>query len=367
VCPWTPCKGALSLSEHMKSAVERLRSSVIAACTKRRPEPCYAGSHLVRPLDSKLEDALWLAAAERESSAVILLDLKKNAVAVNSAGGLAYASAAQAREIGVDEMILLGRRKPHAMPPSFLNERYAKTASDTMCFAASIQDPDGVARAVHGVSRFVGLRDIVGRASSAEAAMVGQARNVLHWHRSHTFCGACGSRSEPKKGGWKRLCPSCGTQHFPRTDPVVISAVLSADGTRCLVGRQALWPKGRFSCLAGFLDPGETLEEGVRREVREESGVLVGDVIYHSSQPWPNGPSPQLMLGAVAIAHTEALIIDTSELESARWVELAEVREALRAAAARPPATDGELLMPQPLALAHQLLTTCTELEGGGS
>jgi NAD+ diphosphatase len=126
-----------------------------------------------------------------------------------------------------------------------------------------------------------------------------------------------------------------------------------------------LWPKGRFSCLAGFLDPGETLEEGVRREVREESGVLVGDVIYHSSQPWPNGPSPQLMLGAVAIAHTEALIIDTSELESARWVELAEVREALRAAAARPPAIDGELLMPQPLALAHQLLTTCTELSRG--
>jgi len=350
----------------MRSA--SLRATVLAAINSHgsRSPAYYAGAPLLRPIDSKLDDVEWAKSAERES-AVILLDLNANAVGVDSSGHLAFASMAQAQSAGAGDTVLLGRRKAAAMPPSFLNPRYAKVASDAMVFATTIAEPSHATSVVPSIADFVGLRELVVCASAAEAAMVGQARNVLHWHRSHQHCGRCGSKTWLLKGGWKRQCTSCNAQLFPRTDPVVIAAVLSADGQRCLVGRQATWPEGRFSCLAGFMDPGETLEDAVRREVREESGVVVGDVLYHSSQPWPNGPSPQLMLGAIAIAETEALVVDVSELESARWLELQAVRVALRAAADQQSWESGRappegILMPPPLAIAHTLLTTCTNL-----
>ena len=162
---------------------------------------------------------------------------------------------------------------------------------------------------------------------------------------------------------------------FPRTDPVVIAAVLSPDGQRVLIGRQKAWPKGRFSCLAGFCDPGETLEEAVRREVHEEAGVVVGeDVFYHSSQPWPNGPAGQLMLGFVAVAESTQLSVDTEEIEAARWADIGEVAAALGGSEAQAGAggvgagvgTAAEqgwgLMLPTRVAIAHSLLLSACDV-----
>ena len=349
----------------------RLLSAIRQACALAKP-PIYSGAKARRPLDAKLEDLSWVAKAKQES-AVLLIDLKKGAAGVTSAGSLAWVSHEQAAAMGGDEegTVLLGRREQDAMPPSFLNPRYAKTASNLWCFAASVKAPEAIS-GIGSLHDFVGLREIVGTATAAEAALAGQARNLLLWHKNHAYCGVCGGKSVNAKGGWKRVCTNCGAMHFPRTDPVIISAVLSPDGKRCLLGRQAKWPKGRYSCLAGFVDPGETLEEAVAREVREESGVAVasGGIVYHSSQPWPNGPGGQLMNGFLAIAENESLQVDTEELETAQWVEVERIREALAGSltqqggggtGAGVGSTDGGLMLPQPSAIAHALLSSACE------
>ena len=361
-----------------------LRLALKAACGAR-PAAAYAGAPTIRPLDAKLEDHDWVSATESES-AFMLIDMKKNAVAVTAAGSIAWASPAQATACGGDSRVLLGRRTPNAMAPSFLSPRYSQVAANQYCYGAAVDGPDAAALP-SATAGFVGLREVMANgASTAEAAMIGQARNLLLWHRQHQFCGGCGSPTMSAKGGWKRVCASCNALAFPRTDPVVIAAVLSSDGERVLVGRQKAWPQGRFSCLAGFCDPGETLEEAVRREVKEEAGIVVGDdVYYHSSQPWPNGPGGQLMCGFLAIAESEQLRVDTAELEMARWASIAEVATALSPEAAwstgagpGDSSTDGEraavhdgamsaqgLLLPPPIAIAHSLLLAACELDCG--
>jgi NAD+ diphosphatase len=147
------------------------------------------------------------------------------------------------------------------------------------------------------------------------------AKALLHWHRVHGFCAACGARSDLSHGGWQRSCPACGAQHFPRTDPVVI--MLVTRGNSVLLGRSPGWPEGMYSLLAGFIEPGETLEAAVRREVKEESGIDCGAVGYLASQPWPFPAS--LMLGARAEALSEAITIDPDELEDALWVSREEM------------------------------------------
>jgi NADH pyrophosphatase NudC (nudix superfamily) len=328
----------------------------------------YAGAPTTRPLDARLEDVAWVEAV-RADSACLLIDLERNSAAVDAAGNLAWVSGAQAEAIG-DEAVLLGRRSRDAVPSSFLSPRFTQDAQDKHCFGVRTEAAVAT-EAIGSVAGFVSLRELVVGCSGVEASMAGQARNLIHWHRSHRFCGACGGATALGKGGWKRQCGSCGREHFPRTDPVVIAAVLSRDGQRCLLGKNAAWPARRFSCLAGFLDPGETVEEAVRREVREEAGVRVGEhVFYHSSQPWPNGPSPQLMLGAIAIAETDAICVDPAELEAARWVGMDELRAAL-ATDSTPPewlrqadaAAEPSLMLPPPLAIAHRLLTACATLD----
>jgi NAD+ diphosphatase len=129
---------------------------------------------------------------------------------------------------------------------------------------------------------------------------------------------------------WKRVCPSCGAEHFPRTDVVAITAVSSPDGQRCLLGRQKSWPPGLYSCLAGFLEPGESVAEGVAREVLEEARVRVTDVQLHSTQPWPCGPSPQLMMGCLSVAVSEDDVdVNKDELDDARWFARVDVLAAL--------------------------------------
>lgn len=184
--------------------------------------------------------------------------------------------------------------------------------------------------------------------SGEEAAIYGTARALIDWHNSHKFCSRCGTESELFRSGWGRKCPNCGTDHFPRTDPVVI--MLAEHEGSVLVGRQSRFPPGNYSALAGFLEPGESIEEAVRREIMEESGIPCGAVRYIASQPWPFGGS-QLMIACVAEALATDITLDTDELEDAMWVTRAE------AAAALAKAPDAKFNAPPPFAIANSLLT----------
>jgi NAD+ diphosphatase len=159
-----------------------------------------------------------------------------------------------------------------------------------------------------------------------ELGILATAKSLLDWHARHRFCANCGSPTTPAQAGFRRDCANCGAQHFPRTDPVVI--MLVSRGERCLLGRQSRFVPGMYSCLAGFLEPGETIEAAVRRETFEEAGVRVGAVRYCASQPWPFPSS--LMIGCMGEAESDDLTVDRDELEDARWFSRADVRLMLR-------------------------------------
>ena len=163
---------------------------------------------------------------------------------------------------------------------------------------------------------FMDLRATMVQLSARDAELAAMAKAVLSWHRSHAFCSACGAASVMRNAGWQRGCPACNAQHFPRTDPVVI--MLVTHGNQVLLGRSAAWPEGMYSLLAGFVEPGETIEAAVRREVAEETGIRVGEVRYLASQPWPFPAS--LMIGCAADAISSAIVIDPTELEAALWI-----------------------------------------------
>jgi NAD+ diphosphatase len=160
------------------------------------------------------------------------------------------------------------------------------------------------------------LRAVMAALTPREAELAATARALMEWHRIHGFCASCGAQSVAILSGWQRSCPDCGAQHFPRTDPVVI--MLITRDNRLLLGRNENWPEGMYSLLAGFIEPGETVEAAVRREVFEESGVRVGKVDYLTSQPWPFPAS--LMLGCRGEALTDEIVIDPKELQEALWV-----------------------------------------------
>ena len=166
-------------------------------------------------------------------------------------------------------------------------------------------------------TRFEDLRLVASLLDPKEAGLLGYARAMVSWRRRHCFCGNCGTKTRPEKGGHVLVCtnPDCRQDEFPRLDPAVI--VLVSDGERALLGRQASWPVGRYSTIAGFVEPGESLEDAVAREVLEETGVLVEAIEYHSSQPWPFPAS--LMLGFTAHALTHDVHLRDQELEDARW------------------------------------------------
>lgn len=170
---------------------------------------------------------------------------------------------------------------------------------------------------------FAELRAVMAQLSPRDAELAATARAVLNWHLSHRFCAACGAESEIAMGGWQRDCPACGTHHFPRTDPVVI--MLITRGNSVLMGRSPGWPEGMYSLLAGFVEPGETMEAAVRREVLEESGIAVGPVRYLASQPWPFPAS--LMLGCRGEATSSKIKIDPDEIEDAIWVTREEMAD----------------------------------------
>lgn len=192
------------------------------------------------------------------------------------------------------------------------------------------------------------MRRVMGGMPSPDLAIYGMARSVVDWHARHRFCAQCGGPTAVAKGGWQRNCGACKAEHFPRVDPVTIMLV-EHEG-QLLLGRQPRFPEGFYSALAGFVEPGETIEEAVAREVMEEAGVRVKNVDYVMSQPWPF-PS-QLMIGCHAVAEDDRLIVDRTELEDARWFTRDEVASAMAGQGAETPA----FIAPPPVAIAHHLL-----------
>src|SRR3984893_5947956 len=179
-----------------------------------------------------------------------------------------------------------------------------------------------------------------------QLSAIAMAKSMVGWHQRHGYCANCGTRSAMKEGGWKRECPSCKAEHFPRTDPVVIMMVTSGD--RALLGRQKQFLPGMYSCLAGFVEAAETIEDAVTREIFEESGIRVADVKYYMTQPWPYPSSP--MMGCSARAINEDIVVDRTELEEARWFDRDEL--ALMHKRKHP---DG-LFAAHPFAIAHHLI-----------
>ncbi len=222
---------------------------------------------------------------------------------------------------------------------------------ETAVFAVDLEGPaDPADGPLEGLGKFEDLRAVALRLPHTDAAIVATAKQMFEWRRRHPHCAVCGQATQAKDGGWKRQCPSCETEHFPRTDPVVI--MLPYHGERCMLGRQAAWPKGMFSALAGFLEPGESIEEACARELNEEAGLRTRKVRYHSTQPWPYPSS--LMIGLLAEVEDDEGTPDQTELSEVRWFTRDEARQLLA----------GEIEgvnAPSRLAIAMQLIKAWVE------
>jgi NAD+ diphosphatase len=213
-------------------------------------------------------------------------------------------------------------------------------------FACEIIDPN----ALGDLGFFEELRPAAARLERNVLPIIGTARALLEWHGRNRHCANCGAASRVVEAGWMRKCDACNAEHYPRVDPVCI--MLPTFGEKCLLGRQRGWPRGMHSALAGFIEPGEAIEEAVARETMEEAGLKVREVTLHSTQPWPFPHS--LMIGAIAEVENDSEKIDTDELESGRWFTREEARQLIAVKHA-------DAFCPPPFAIAHQLLKTWSE------
>jgi NAD+ diphosphatase len=275
-----------------------------------RPHLGYTASLIERAAERRME-AAQLAALESDASARVyvvggeLVVLNKGSEIHDPAFTLA-----QARTLGrTAELVFLG------------------LLGNAPRFALAL-DPAG-AEALKARDDFVvtDLRTIAVRAlvDADHLPPLAEGKALLNWHLRHRFCSNCGAATNVVEGGWRRDCPSCRTQHFPRTDPVAI--MLPIKGERCVLGRSHRFQAGMWSCLAGFIEPGEAIEDAVRRETREEAGIICGRVTYFRSQPWPFPTS--LMIGCHAEALSTEIVIDRTELDDCRWFDREEVASML--------------------------------------
>ena len=291
----------------------------------------YAGNPLDRASDRR-SDAAWVAerTADPDASAIVLWNGSPLVEREGRGARLVRLTAAAAAQIagGEERVLFLGLE--------------AQTALFALDLEGAADPSQGV---LMDLGQFEALRTLAPRLSPSDAAIAATAKAMFEWRRRHRFCSVCGEQSQVREAGWKRVCPSCSAEHFPRTDPVVI--MLPVRGDRCLLGRQAAWPAGMFSALAGFLEPGEAIEEACARELQEEAGLVAASVAYHSSQPWPFPTN--LMIGLIAEVEAGEARPDQTELEAVRWFTRAEAGALLR----------GELdgaFAPPPFAIAHSLI-----------
>ena len=290
----------------------------------------YAGSGLDRA-HGRRRDPEWLQARRADPGSGFLILWNGQALSLTGPdpAPALLAGAEAAALTGLGEWAFLGERGGQAL------------------FALDLpfaEDP-AAELGLEGSGRFADLRQTGPVMGREDAALVAYARALMLWHRRHRYCGLCGAATGVAEGGHQRRCTdaACAAVHFPRTDPAVIMLVTSGD--RALLGRQRDWPTGRHSTLAGFVEPGESLEEAVAREVMEEVGVRVTDIRYHSSQPWPFPAS--VMLGFWARALDERIAIDPGEIESAGWFTRAELRASPE---------DERLMLPRRDSIAYRLI-----------
>ena len=299
----------------------------------RDPHP-FAGNPLDRG-ERERRDEAWIAAAARAADSrwlpfrhlEVLLDDQPQP-------GLGWLDAGRVRAVAPDaQPMLLG------------------LSDGTAHFAADLSRHPAAADRIAGEMgwRFEDCRTAGGVLAGPDTGILAQARSQLDWHARHRFCSACGQSTVAQRGGQVRRCSACGAQHFPRTDPVVITVVADPATDRCLLGqsRGRLSRMRMYSALAGFVDQGEAIEEAVAREVMEEAGIRVRNVRYHSSQPWPFPSS--LMIGCLAEAASTAIHFDDEEMADVHWFERAEVLRALAG-------TSDVLTVPGPIAIAHHLI-----------
>jgi NAD+ diphosphatase len=302
----------------------------------------FTGARLDRAGDARRRDGAWVAAQGAHPGARALL--AGDAGVVLDGDRLALVPLADAPAgaqrflLGIDAAGPLFAVDVDAPEPG--GERAPRLIA-----AGSLRGSDAAPPASAGGQRPVPLRGAATVLPQDEGGLVAYASALLNWHRRHGFCAVCGTRSEPAEAGLVRSCPRCGTHHHPRTDPVVIMLVTDAD--RVMLGRAPSWPERRYSALAGFVEPGESLEEAVAREVAEESGVQVGRPRYVASQPWPFPAS--LMLGFEAPWESGEPAPGEDEIEDVRWFSRAQV-------AAAEAGAEPELLLPPRLAIARRLV-----------
>jgi len=272
---------------------------------------------------ARREDAAWLAARLRDPASRVLLVWRGRTIVrrltdVPEPVVLAPAAAAALADPG--EAILLG------------------TQTRAACFALDVSHLEEAAILAELAAEAHELRDVALQMPRDAAALLAYARGMVHWHRTHRYCPACGSDTRPVRAGHARRCvdANCGRLHFPRTDPAVITLI--TDGPRCLLARRAIWPAGRRSAIAGFVEPGETLEDAVRREALEEVGIAIGRVRYQGSQPWPFPAS--LMMGFHAEAESREIHVDGDEIAEADWYSRDDIEAALDSGALSLPPVD---------------------------
>jgi NAD+ diphosphatase len=293
----------------------------------------FAGPYLDRAAHLRQDPAWFTAALADERSRVIPVWNSRSLIAEGDAPRAAYVGLAQVppERRNANDLILLGR------------------LGDTSFFAYEIESSEPPI--LLPATRFEDLRIMAAVLPIDEAGLLGYARALISWRRRNRFCGTCGARTLPAKSGHVLVCtdPTCRHEQFPRIDPAII--VLVEDGERALLGRQASWPAGRYSTIAGFVEPGESLEDAVTREVFEETGIEVDRIEYHSSQPWPFPAS--LMLGFTAHALNTEVRLRDEELEDARWFTRADL------------ASNGTLLPPRQ-SISFRLIEHWFDAGGGG-
>ena len=293
----------------------------------------YSGNPVDRGEKERRDDQ-WIAGKAKDSTSKFLPLRDLNILVKDGEGGLGWVGVADLERLGVDAS------------PVFLG-----LLGDTAHFAVDISaQAQAVAELNDGNGfRFVDARSVTEILSGTDSSIVAQARAQINWHNVNGFCSICGGETSVIRGGQVRKCSKCEKENYPRTDPVII--VVVSDGDRCLLGqsrRGRLNRTNTYSALAGFVDQGESIEEAVAREVMEEAGIQVGQVRYHSSQPWPFPSS--LMIGCHADAVTTEINFDDEEMNDVRWFSRDEVSAALKG-------KNDALNVPQPIAIAHHLIT----------